>query len=158
MAQFTLNWADGSGVSTGQNAPIRVLVIADDPDAGELLFRLLATQGHHVGVVEEPPQAITVMGNEPPDVTVIDLSRSGPGAGLRVLDTIRRHPSESISEARVIVLGQERSNPVLAWESGADGVLVRPFRATELASEVTAVVHRPEASRRPHRLQQRTGT
>ena len=107
---------------------VGVLLVCDDPDAGELLSRLMAADGHSVHRVE-----------------------TAEGAVRHLLEKIRSHPNPPVSEVAVVLLADEMEAEQDAWEAGADGFLARPFHAEQLSAELTGALDRPFADRQAHR-------
>ena len=130
-----------------------VLLVCDDPDAGELLTRLLSADGHDVHRVETAEGAVRHLLATPRQAAVLSLS--GPTASRQLLDKIRSHPNAPVNEVAVIVLADEVGDGPVVWEQGADGFLARPFHAEQLTAEVQAALDRPFAEREAHREAQR---
>ncbi len=129
-----------------------VLLVCDDPDAGELLARLMAVEGHDVHRVETAEGAVRHLLATPRRATVLSLS--GPTANRQLLDKIRSHPNPPVSEVAVVLLADEVEAEAEAWEAGADGFLARPFHAEQLATELAGALDRPLADREAHRAAQ----
>ena len=68
-----------------------VLLVCDDPDAGELLNRLMAADGHDVHRVETAEGAVRHLLATPRRAAVLSLS--GPTANRQLLEKIRTHPN-----------------------------------------------------------------
>ncbi len=143
-----------SRVATVPPRPWRILLAADDPDVGELLARILATDGHLVRRAVNHQATLVALLNEPADCVVIDLTRAGMGGNLKLLDALRTSEDERLSTSRVVLCGGRAANRLFSWESGIDAFLQHPFHARELLGAVTAVVERPDEERRRYRRQQ----
>jgi DNA-binding response OmpR family regulator len=124
-------------------------LVCDDPDAGELLSRLMAADGHSVHRVETAEGAVRHLLATPRQATVLSLS--GPTANRQLLEKIRSHPNPPVSEVAVVLLADEMEAEQDAWEAGADGFLARPFHAEQLSAELTGALDRPFADRQAHR-------
>lgn len=129
-----------------------MLVVQDDPDALELLRRVLERAGHHVLGAPSHDRAMAIAAAEHPDVAVLDLGASG--ANLKLLDALRHSRDSAVSGVRVVLLARQGSNPMFSWQSGIDGFLDRPFHADALVDEVGSVLARAEADRPRHRREQ----
>lgn len=134
--------------------PWRILLVADDPDVSELLARVLATDGHQIRRAVSQQAAMVALLNDPPACVVLDLTRSGTGGNLKLLDAIRTAEDVTVATTRVVLCGGKAANRLFSWESGVDAFLQHPFHARELLAEVAAVVERPDAERQAHRRQQ----
>lgn len=141
-----------SKADRGGGGPARVLVVQDDPDAAELLRRVLERGGYEVLLVTSPDDALGTARTEHPDIAVIDLGGTGPN--LKLLDSLRQARDPAVAGLRVVMLARQGSNPMFSWQSGIDGFLDRPFHADQLVGEVEAVLARSEADRPRHRREQ----
>ena len=130
-----------------------VLLVCDDPDAGELLSRLMTADGHDVHRVETAEGAVRHLLASPRQATVLSLS--GPTANRQLLDKIRDHPNPPVREVAVVLLADEVAAGREAWDKGADGFLARPFHAEQLSVELQGALDRPLAARPAHREAQR---
>lgn len=141
--------------------PARVLVVNDDPDACELLVRLLTRAGYPVDRAHDHIEAIAQVTLVPPACVVLDLSTGGVGANLKLLDSIRTHHDPRVSNSRVVLVAKKTNNQMFSWQSGVDSFLLRPFEAGQLLVEVADVLQRPDEQRARHRrdrLHQTDGT
>lgn len=130
-----------------------VLLVCDDPDAGELLSRLMAADGHDVHRVETAEGAVRHLLATPRRAAVLSLS--GPTANRQLLEKIRAHPNPPVAEVAVVLLADEIGAGREAWDKGADGFLARPFHADQLSTELSGALDRPLAARPAHREAQR---
>ncbi len=130
-----------------------VLLVCDDPDAGELLSRLIAADGHDIHRVETAEGAVRHLLATPRRATVLSLS--GPTANRQLLEKIRSHPNPPVSEVAVVLLADDVAAGPEAWDKGADGFLARPFHAEQLSTELQGALDRPFADRPAHREAER---
>ena len=130
-----------------------VLLVCDEPDAGELLARLISADGHDVHRVETAEGAVRHLLATPRQAAVLSLS--GPTANRQLLEKIRDHPNPPVSEVAVVLLADEVGAGREAWEKGADGFLARPFHSEQLTAELQGAMDRPFADRAAHREAQR---
>lgn len=130
-----------------------VLLVCDDPDAGELLTRLMAADGHDVHRVETAEGAIRHLLATPRRAVVLSLS--GPTANRQLLEKIRSHPNAPVSEVAVVLLADDVAAGPEAWDKGADGFLARPFHTEQLSTEVQSALDRPLTDRPAHRESER---
>jgi two-component system response regulator CpxR len=126
-----------------------VLLVCDEPDAGELLARLLTADGHDVHRVETAEGAMRHLLATPREATLLSLS--GPTANRELLVKIRDHPNPPVNEVAVVLLADDVDAQADAYDKGADGFLARPFHAEQLATEVRGAIERPLAERAAHR-------
>jgi DNA-binding response OmpR family regulator len=129
-----------------------VAVVNDDPDACEVMARLLEQDGHQVIRIHDAGEAVAGASGRV-DLLVLDLMEAGHGANLALLERIRGAHDRRVRGARAVFIGRSESNALFSWQSGADGFLSRPFHADDLRREVTAVLGRPENERAAYRSQ-----
>lgn len=130
-----------------------VLLVCDDPDAGELLSRLMAADGNDVHRVETAEGAVRHLLATPRRAAVLSLSE--PTANRQLLDKIRSHPNPPVSEVAVVLLADDVAAGPEAWEKGTDGFLARPFHAEQLTVELQGALDRPFDHRVAHREAER---
>jgi two-component system, OmpR family, response regulator len=134
-----------------RSGPTRVLVVDDDPDACELIARIIERHGMEAVRVHGHDQAMTELlgAINAFRAIVVDFSHGGPAAGVALLEDVRS--SDAVNDVPVIILTRLDQNRVFAWQAGADGYLVRPLHASELVAELDAVLARTPEERKAHR-------
>lgn len=135
---------------------MRALVVNDDPDAGELIARLCSTLGLETDRSTVPDEALDALRAGEHDVVVLDLLLAGVTTSLRLLDDIRDLPGAA-GGVGVVIIAPTDTNRLFAFQSGADGFVVRPFHAEELLDTVTEVLARSPEERVEHRREQLLG-
>lgn len=146
--------------SDGHNDGVPVLVVGDDADVVELIARILESAGwpatrtlSHDDAVQELRVASSKLDNSTPYAAIVcDFTSGGSSSSLKLLDLIRH--DDALEDTAVIILTSTLSNRSYAWQSGADGFLVRPFHADELISAVAEALERTPAERTSYRQQQ----
>jgi DNA-binding response OmpR family regulator len=128
-----------------------VLIVNDDPDACEMLVRMVASKGYRSVGATNGDEATSRILTELPRCIVLDLDAGGIGTGLKVLDTIRSHNDRRVSTARVVVCADSPKNRSFSFQSGADSFVVRPFHLDELVAQIADVLTRPHDDRARHR-------
>ena len=128
-----------------------VLVVCDDPDAGELLSRLLERDGWPVGLAISGAGGLTALCDADGRYGVVIVELHVPAA-MQLLASIRDTPG--VAGTRVVICAGPDGNRGGAWLAGTDGYLVHPFDAGHFLAEVAAVVARPDAERDDHRQRQ----
>lgn len=134
--------------------PADILVVNDDEGACELLVRVLDRAGHHVQRAHNAEQALGQLSVGRTDCVVLDLATGGIGQNLKLIDAIRSSVTESITDVRVVLVAPQARNSIIWWQTGVDALLVRPFHANELLSQVNEVLSRPDTARERHRREQ----
>jgi two-component system OmpR family response regulator len=143
---------DSSTASVGPEA-VRVLVVDDHPDAGRLLGRILRREGYEVAESSDQQVAVAslVHETEPVGAIVASFTTSGTRASLRLLDSIRNHPDADVNQLRVLLVSDQPRQQIFCLQAGADAILLRPYHADDLLSEMAAMLSRAEADRVPYR-------
>ena len=116
----------------------RVLVVDDEPDV-LLLCRLnLEQQGFEVLAASDGRTALELLGEERPDVVVLDLMMPGL-SGYDVLEAIRGE--EELGETPILVLTARslQADRDRSAELGASAFLTKPFLPSELCDLVRSL-------------------
>ena len=135
----------------------RVLVVNDEPDACELLVRVLrsAPEGYEVDRAGDQLSLTERLVGEPPvSAVVVDVSTGGIGGGLKLLDAVRGSLDPHIANLPVVLVAPTQSAAMFSWQAGVDELLVRPFHAKDLLLAVAAAMARPDDERPRHRREQ----
>jgi two-component system KDP operon response regulator KdpE len=117
-------------------APLRVLVIDDEPPIRKLLRMGLATQGYQTAEAPNGKTALELL-TENPDLIILDLGLPDI-QGLELLRTIR----ERNDKVPIVVLssrGDEHAK-VEALDLGADDYVTKPFGMEELLARIRAAL------------------
>jgi PAS domain S-box-containing protein len=117
---------------------IRVLVVDDNQDAGEVLAMLLESMGFEARAVDSGPAALTAVPDYQPDVILMDIGMPGM-SGYDVARHIREQPQyEHIKLVALTGWGQEKDRR-LSRESGFDHHLTKPVDFKVLKSLITSL-------------------
>ncbi len=137
----------------GQVSP-GVLVVNDDEDVCELVCRVLQSKGglvafraHSSGDAIEELEAH----KDAIDVVILDFT-GGTASSFAVLESIRQRTD--IGSPAVIILATTTANRVLAFDSGVDEYVTRPFHADDFVATVTTVIGRTPDEREEYRSRQ----
>ncbi len=117
---------------------IQVLLIDDDPDFSLMLRTLLRGKDFQVRAVFSGEEGIEACRLEPPDVVVCDLLMPKMD-GWQVCTRIRQ-----FSDVPIMILSAlgAPASVARALDAGADDYLIKPVRASLLASRLRALVRR----------------
>jgi DNA-binding response OmpR family regulator len=130
----------------------KILVIADDQDAGELLARLIDRAGWTTDLAYSPASGLGELEDAAPPFSAVVLDLTSTAQSIDVLRAIRDEPATAV--ARVVICARSTSEGGEAWITGADGYLVHPFEGDALVAEVADVVARADEEREAHRQHQ----
>ncbi|GIV82323.1 MAG: hypothetical protein KatS3mg051_1677 [Anaerolineae bacterium] len=109
-----------------------ILIVDDDPDVRDLLREgVFAGDEYRVLEARDGPDALTLLGQEAPDLILLDLVLPGL-SGMDVLVALASHGVQ----APVIVMTEDRdlSAAVEAFRLGAADVVAKPLREAEVAA------------------------
>ena len=138
----------------GDDRTQRVLVVNDEPDACELLVRILrsAPARYEVDRAGDQISLTERLVSEPPvDCVVVDVTTGGIGGGLKLLDAVRNSLDPHIAALPVVLVAPSTSSAMFSWQAGVDELLVRPFHARELINAVGSAISRSTEERPKHR-------
>lgn len=139
--------ADGHVHDKPDDRQLRVLVVEDSAAIADLVRRALEGDGMTVDHAGDLRAARFHLGDDPPDVVVLDVELPD-GSGFELL----RDPSFSVP---MIVLSarQEEIDRVVGLELGADDYVVKPFYPRELATRVRRAASRQTGRAPPTRIE-----
>lgn len=122
------------------NEPIKLLVVDDDPNIGELLRLYLEKEGYVVTVLQDGNAVMDVFREEDFRLALLDIMLPGKD-GYQILSEIRK-----VSDIPVMMLTAkgETFDKVLGLELGADDYVVKPFEIKEVLARIKALLRRIE--------------
>lgn len=131
-----------------KTAPVRILIIDDEPRIRDLLRKYLAAEGFVVGEVVDGEAAVTEVRSGQWDLVILDIMLPKKD-GWEVCREIRK-----TSEVPVLMLTArgDEVDRVLGLELGADDYIVKPFSPREVVARVKAVLRRIKKGAAPERL------
>ena len=125
-----------------------ILVVDDEVPIAEAVRARLASEGYHVRVAHDGPEALRASAEERPDLVVLDLMLPGMD-GLEVCRELQR---DSWIPVLMLTARADEADTVAGFAVGADDYLTKPFSMRELTARVRAIVRRIE------RMNQATST
>ncbi|MDQ3335710.1 MAG: PAS domain-containing protein [Myxococcota bacterium] len=121
-------------------APLRVLVVDDNLDAGDLLADLLRTWGHDVHATTTADAALAALADAPVDVAILDIGLPEMD-GYKLAVEIRKRWSRQIRLVALTGYGLP-SDRARALAAGFDEHLVKPVDPAVLFSHLAAITAR----------------
>jgi two-component system phosphate regulon response regulator PhoB len=119
----------------------RILVVEDDSDIALLLSYNLNAEGYVVDSVERGDTADQRLGENPPDLVILDLMLPGM-SGLEICRRLRaREHTRTLPVIMVTARGEEAER-VRGLSVGADDYVTKPFSMAELLARVRALLRR----------------
>jgi CRP-like cAMP-binding protein/CheY-like chemotaxis protein len=126
----------------------RILLIGDQPGAGNNTRDLLALSNFNVLTAQNPTEAGVVASKEPPDLLICDLA--WPGADTEAtLGSLQKEPALKLLPVIVFTDDADKANARRIMGSGADDYLVKPFEGIELLRAVDACLERQQRRLHP---------
>jgi two-component system, OmpR family, KDP operon response regulator KdpE len=118
-------------------APLRVLVIDDEPAIRKLLRVGLSAHGYQTVDATSGKMALELLSEQPPDLIVLDLGLPDM-QGHELLRTMRTR-NDSVP---IVVLSSrdDEAGKVQALDSGADDYVTKPFGMDELLARMRAAL------------------
>jgi two-component system KDP operon response regulator KdpE len=118
-------------------APLRVLVIDDEPPIRKLLRVGLSAHGYQIMEASSGKMALELLGGQPPDLIVLDLGL--PDMQGHELLRMMRARNDSVP---IVVLSSrdDEAGKVQALDSGADDYVTKPFGMDELLARMRAAL------------------
>ena len=118
-------------------APLRVLVIDDEPPIRKLLRVGLSAHGYQIIEASSGKMALELLGEQPPNLIILDLGLPDM-QGHELLRTMRAR-NDSVP---IVVLSSrdDEAGKVQALDSGADDYVTKPFGMDELLARMRAAL------------------
>jgi DNA-binding response OmpR family regulator len=122
----------------GENDPLRILVVEDEPQIANFLRTGLGYEGFSVAVAEDGRGALAELKRFKPQLVILDLMLPGVN-GMELAERLRADP-----ELMIIMLTarDEVADRIAGLKAGADDYLVKPFDFEELVARIHAVARR----------------
>jgi two-component system KDP operon response regulator KdpE len=118
-------------------APLRILVIDDEPPIRKLLRVGLSAHGYQIVEASNGKMALDLLSEQAPDLVILDLGLPDM-EGHELLRTIRGR-NDSVP---IVVLSSrdDETGKVQALDSGADDYVTKPFGMDELLARMRAAL------------------
>lgn len=123
-------------------APIKLLLVDDEPSLREPLAEYLSRQGFVVYEAESAAAARSFLNGDSPDLVLLDIMMPGED-GL----SLCRHLVESRKLPVILLTAKgEAMDRIIGLEIGADDYVTKPFEPRELVARIRSVLRRAERS------------
>lgn len=118
---------------------VRILVVDDDPEIGELLDEYLSRSGFNVDAVENGVEMMAHIDQHGyPDLILLDVMMPGDD-GFTLCEKVRQK-----SDVPIIMLTavSDETDQIIGLEIGADDYIAKPFSPRQLMARIKAVLRR----------------
>jgi len=128
-----------------ENAPIKILVIDDDPAMTDLLKLLLEPTSSCVMTANSGADGLQMVQNKQPDVIILDLMMSEMN-GWQVCKSVR-----AFSSVPILILSALDSPGMVAaaLDAGADDYLIKPVTSGVLLAHLNKLIWRTRLQQAP---------
>lgn len=120
---------------------MRVLIVEDDPDLGEVLLKRLRRDGHGIDLITSGEEASEILSYQDYEVVVLDIELPGI-SGFDVLREMRARGSKT--PVLMLTARSEIDDRVDALDIGADDYLSKPFDFREFDARCRALLRRSQ--------------
>lgn len=121
-----------------ESAPVRLLLVDDEPALRQPLADYLSRQGFAVTEAASAAEARSVLRDGAPDLVLLDIMMPGED-GL----SLCRHLSETRAIPTILLTARgEPTDRIVGLEIGADDYVVKPFEPRELVARIRSVLRR----------------
>lgn len=119
-------------------APVRVLVVDDDPIVREVLSRYLGREGFAAITADDGEAALNAYEVRPPDLVILDLMLPR----LDGIEVFHRIHARGATPVIMLTAKGEETDRVVGLELGADDYVTKPFSPREVVARVRTVLRR----------------
>jgi CheY-like chemotaxis protein len=121
----------------------RVLVVDDNELNLKLVRDVLRFAGYAVVEARTGEEAVTLAGQDPPDIVLMDIQLPGID-GIEALRRLRATPSTAGVPVVALTASAMRSDEGRAVDSGFDGFLTKPVSVATLPQQVQSYLTGPQ--------------
>ncbi|ANP71541.1 response regulator transcription factor [Cryobacterium arcticum] len=117
----------------------RILIVEDDEDVRALIVHKLRRAGHEVSEAGDGQEGLEAARTSVPDLVVLDWMMPKL-TGVEVCAQIRADTTLTQPCILLLTAKSQDSDIAQAMAAGADGYLIKPFRANDLLERVDALL------------------
>ena len=120
-------------------APVRILVVDDEPFNVDLLEQQLEEQGYETCVATDGAEALERLAEERPDLVLLDWMMPGM-SGIEVLERMRATPDWRGVPVIMLTARGSTEDKVQGLDAGADDYVTKPIDEAELWARIRAML------------------
>jgi DNA-binding response OmpR family regulator len=122
---------------------MRVLLVEDDQQIADFLFRALSAEGHHCVIAHTGPEGLTLARNGDFELILLDLMLPE----ISGLDVCRELRTRHVLTPIIMLTAMDSSEDVITGlKAGADDYVTKPFDIDELLARMDTVSRRGAAT------------
>ncbi|HYX69363.1 MAG TPA: response regulator, partial [Terriglobales bacterium] len=120
---------------------LKILLADDSMTAQNMGKKILTEAGYEVIAVSNGAQAVKKIASEKPDLAVLDVFMPGY-TGVEVCERVRKGQETAHMPVLLTVGKMEPFKPEEGTRAGADGLVVKPFEASDLLAAIKKIAER----------------
>ena len=115
----------------------KILIVDDQPEVLELVKATLDIGQYHLLFAQDASQALKLIGQEMPDLVVLDVKLSGSQLdGLEICCLLKNNPETKHIKIIMVSARGQQQDVMAGLLAGSDEYISKPFSPTVLASRV----------------------
>lgn len=114
----------------------RVLVVEDDPDAREIMQKMLSAEGYQVSAPARVEMAAAEAKKHVPDVVLMDIMLPGGLDGFDMIRVLRRSPATANTPIIMMTARRKREDIVQSAQLGVAGFILKPIEKDTLLAKI----------------------
>jgi two-component system phosphate regulon response regulator PhoB len=118
-----------------------ILIVEDDEKLSELLTWLMTREGFAIRSTGDGEEALRLAQRSVPDVVLLDWMVKSV-SGLEACRRLRQMSETAEVPIIMLTAKSEEADRILAFETGADDYVTKPFSSRELVARVHAILRR----------------
>ena len=119
-------------------APVKILVVDDDPAIRNLIHRFLSQQGYQVESGEDGQTGLELFEQLNPDLVVLDVNLPDT-TGYKLCQEMQRRTGVFVL---MLTSRTDEADKMKGFAEGADDYITKPFSLVEIGARVAAIIKR----------------
>ncbi|MEG4229671.1 response regulator transcription factor [Microcoleus sp. N9_B2] len=119
-------------------APVKILVVDDDPAIRNLIHRFLSQQGYQVESGEDGETGLELFEQLNPDLVVLDVNLPDT-TGYKLCQEMQRRTGVFVL---MLTARTDEADKMKGFAEGADDYITKPFSLVEIGARVAAILKR----------------
>ncbi|MEG4072721.1 response regulator transcription factor [Microcoleus sp. Pol14C2] len=119
-------------------APVKILVVDDDPAIRNLIHRFLSQQGYQVESGEDGQTGMELFEQLNPDLVVLDVNLPDT-TGYKLCQEMQRRTGVFVL---MLTARTDEADKMKGFAEGADDYITKPFSLVEIGARVAAILKR----------------